>query len=367
MKYFFQFLIVLFFFSTTLAHAIGRELRIGIIASMTGFAAPYGKAVVEGAQVAAAELAQENVKVRLFIEDDRSAPRNAATAYLKLKSVDNIEALIGGSWWINSIVKTVERDSLPFISCETLFNKDFVRARTYFSLAGDLRNWIRAFRPLVEQKKWRSVLMVRFVSGFADTLETELAELFKAPSRNMLPSLTYSDLEMTGAATFATRVASLKPDVVFLDAQPETFAAFVRELQKLRADGIAIITHSVAEDAIRQGLIDPKRFDDRIFFLRRSSYSPALMEKFRQFKYGAPQLNADLGYYALRLSVQALRSGSDPVATLKEGLTVDGTRFTFDDNNVSHAVVQEVFGLQGGAPVRWDDSRKPGESGNQRR
>jgi len=334
-------------------HAAERELRVGVIASLTGFAAQYGQAVVDGVQVAVAELAKQNVKVRLFLEDDRSEVRGAASAYQKLRSIDKIEALVGGSWWVNGIVKIVERDSIPFISCETLYNKDFVQGTNYFSLAGDLRDWIRAFAPLVNQHGWRSVVMVRFVSGFADTLESELKILFGPPHRTFLQSIEYSDLEMTGASTLAVRAIAQHAQVIFVDAQPQTFAIFVKELEKLKARDIIVLTHSVAEDAARQRLINPGDFEGRMFFLRRSSYDNQLVKKFQEFNGSVPQLNGDLGYYALQLIAQANEQSGDPVAALKAGVLVDGVKFSFDENNVSHTVVQEVFGFRDGQVVKF--------------
>ncbi|MBN8550428.1 MAG: ABC transporter substrate-binding protein [Deltaproteobacteria bacterium] len=344
-------LLVFLSFSKT-AHGEDAELRIGVIASLTGFAAPYGKAVVEGAQVAVAKLAKSNVKVRLIIEDDRSETRGAATAYQKLKDIDKIQALIGGSWWVNGIVKTVERDPIPFISCETLYNKDFIKGKNYFSLAGDLRDWIKSLVPLIKEKQWNTIVMVRFVSGFADTLEAELRVAFAPPDRKFLAALEYSDIEMTGASTLAARTVALKPDVVFVDSQPQTFAIFVRELEKLKADNIVVLTHSVADDAAKQRLFDIGKYEGRLYFLRRSSYNSELLKDFQALSTVEPQLNADLGYYAVRLAVEAIKSGTDPVATLRAGLVVDGIQFSFDENNVSHTVVQEVYGVRDGQVIK---------------
>ena len=61
---------------------------------------------------------------------------------------------------------------------------------------------------------------------------------------------------------------------------------------------------------------------------------------------------ADLGYYALRLIVQAL-TFKDPVAALKAGLYVGNSKFAFDEHNVSHTIVQEVYGVSKDVVVRY--------------
>lgn len=339
------FLVLLAFITLNFSNAYSedREIRIGVIASLTGFAAPYGQAVVDGIKSAQPDVG-DPIKVRLFIEDDQSQVSKALSAYRKLRSIDKIDALIGGSWWANGIVKVVEHDAIPFISCETMYDKDFIEARNYFSLAGDLRDWARAFRPLIEQKNWRSAVMIRFASGFADTLDNEFKEIFKLLKRDLFPSLIYSDLEMTGVSSLTLKALGLKPDVIFIDSQPESFANFMRELQKLRSSAV-ILSHTVAEDAIRQKLIHTAGLSDRLFFLRRSSYSPTFQQRFEQRLSYPPKLNADLGYYAYKLLASAFKTGSDPVTALKQGLTVDGLRFDFDSHNVSHTVVHEVYGI----------------------
>ncbi|WKZ57117.1 MAG: ABC transporter substrate-binding protein [Bdellovibrionota bacterium] len=338
----------------SLAAAIADEppRRIGVIASLSGFAAPYGQAVVNGAQVAKDELARQGIRVELFIEDDQSIPKNTATAYEKLRNLDRVQALVGGSWWVNSIVHSVERDGIPFISCETLYNKDFIRAGNYFSLAGDLREWIRVFEPLLREKRWKTGMMVRFVSGFADTLEEEWVKLFSQEGRKAIPALRYSDLEMTGAQTLATRAVAAQPDVIFVDAQPDSLATFIRELRKQGGAAISIFSHSAAEESLEQGLINQNEIVDRLFFLRRSSYDRAVLQAFSERGLSQPTLNGDLGYYATLLIAQALQSGRDPVAALKAGLTIHGTSFTFDDNNVSHTIRQEVYAVRPGGSER---------------
>jgi ABC-type branched-subunit amino acid transport system substrate-binding protein len=325
------------------AYSEGREIRIGVIASLTGFAAQYGQAVVDGIKSAQPNVGDQ-VRVRLFIEDDQSQVSKALSAYRKLRSIDKIDALIGGSWWANGIVKVVERDGIPFISCETMYDKDFIEAKNYFSLAGDLRDWARAFKPLIERSNWRSSVMIRFASGFADTLDSEFKEIFKLLKRELFPSVIYSDLEMTGVSSLVLKALNLKPDAIFIDSQPVSFANFMRELQKLKASTV-VLSHTVAEDAIRGGLINTAGLSGKLFFLRRSSYSPSFQQRFEQRIGYPPKLNADLGYYAYRLITSAFESGGDPLMAIKEGLTVDGLRFNFDQHNVSHSVVHEVYGI----------------------
>lgn len=334
--------------------AESREIKLGVIASLSSFAGEYGQAVVDGASLAAEELNAEGVQVKLFVEDDGSEIKNGVTAYRKLRAAHQIDALVGASWWLNSIVKTVERDQVPFISCETLYNKDFVEAPNYFTLGGDLRSWPRAFSSLIEARGWRSLLMVRFVSGFADTIEAELRSMFSAPGRSFLEPIVYGDIELSAAPALALRVLTQKPQVVFVDAQPEGFAQLMRELVKIGAKNLSVITYDIAINAAQQQLFDARLYDGRLFALRRQGYKEPFLSAFRSKYKREPQLNADLGYYATRLIAEAIRKPGSPVAALKTGLTVSGITFSFDQHNVSQSVTQDVYGFLHGKPFKLE-------------
>ena len=121
----------LFAFETSRAQAEERH-TIGVIASLSSFAANFGQAVVDGAQLAAAELATQGVHVDLKIEDDRSVNKETVSAYMRLAEAEHVDAIIGGSWWLNAVVKRAEQTKLPLLSCETLYNDDAVAGDSYF-------------------------------------------------------------------------------------------------------------------------------------------------------------------------------------------------------------------------------------------
>lgn len=322
---------------------LNEPRRIGVIASLSGFAAGYGSAVRDGAIVAAEELRTGDSPVELKVEDDASATRNTLGAYRKLKSLDRIEALVGGSWWMNGIATAVDRDGIPLLSCETLHANDFVQAPHYFTLAGDLREWIRVYEPLIQQRGWKRAAMIKFVSGFSDTLREELQRVFSAHGRTFLGAIEYTDISMTGAQTLATQAKSLGADVLFIDAQPESFADIIRHLQALGVHNLSILTHSAAMDAFRDGLFAPKDFDGEIFFLQRAGYDQSFSERFKARFGRPPSHNADLGYLAVHIASQLSRNSATALSQLREGIVVDGTRYAFNSDNVNRGVRQEIY------------------------
>lgn len=317
-----------------------KPYRIGLLASTTGIAANYGKAVLEGAQLALAELTERGIRAEIIVEDDQSLPRQTAAAWQKLRSADKVQAMIGGTWWANSIVRAVD---IPFISCETLYNKEFVLAPNYFSLAGDLRDWISVFEPLVKERRWERGAMVRFVSGFAETLNEEFTRMFSRDGRIFLGALQYSEIQMQEAASLAARVKALSPDVLYFDGQPSSFASFMHKLAELHVSNVAVLTNPIAEDAYNQKSFDPGTFGGEVYYSQRQQLSPSFEAAFKA-RYGRPPvLHADLGYYALYIIAWALNQPSNAVDAIRSGHTVDNVAFVFDDHNVFRGEIQRIY------------------------
>lgn len=329
-----------------------EDLRIGYVGSLTGFAGNYGTAVLEGAKLAVEDLEKDGVTIAFIAEDDQSIMKNTVAAYTKLHTVDQVDAIVGGSWWLNAIAKQAERHGVLLMSCETQFNKDYVRAKSYFTLGGDIRDWVRIFIPVIEKENLRSAAMVKFVSGFSDTLAEEMERIFTDEGRAFVGSLEYTDVQMQEAATLVTKLSRRDPDAVYVDAQPTSFSVFLDRLSQQGQTRAALFTHVVARDAIQQGLVDPGQVKNPLYFSARAGFDPEFQERFAA-RYGKkPSLNADLGYYAVLLLAAALQSEQgSPIAALQEGLSVRGKRFEFDSNNVWSGIPHRVWTIRDGKVV----------------
>ena len=76
-----------------------QEIKIGVIAPLTGPVAPYGENVRDGVLLATEEINHTggiyNQKIRLIIEDEGDGPRIAVDAVKKLITVDRVPIIIG--------------------------------------------------------------------------------------------------------------------------------------------------------------------------------------------------------------------------------------------------------------------------------
>lgn len=79
-----------------------NEIKIGSLASLTGYGAYAGNAELQGAILATEDINRSgginDRKIKLISEDTQSDPKQTISAYKKLKSLNNVDAIIGPNW-----------------------------------------------------------------------------------------------------------------------------------------------------------------------------------------------------------------------------------------------------------------------------
>ncbi len=315
-------------------------ITIGVIASLTSFAAPYGRAVTMGSELAADELRKNGIDVRLVIEDDLSDFKNVVTAFHKLTQIDHVDAIVGGTWWLDSIAKLADTRGIPVMSCETLMENGTVPSSTRFIMQGDLRKWVTVFEPAVRDNKWAKGAAIRFISNFGGTLADEMRVMFSHDSRTFVGEFEYSDVQAEQATTLALQLKRSRADVVYIDGQPSGVATILRRMREQGLNKMGILTNSLIMEAVAQGLVQSDQFPN-LYFNTRADAAPLFVQRFKDKFNEAPKLQADLGYYSVLLLAKALEAG-EPIKRLRDGITIDGKQFQFDAAGVLHSARQEM-------------------------
>jgi branched-chain amino acid transport system substrate-binding protein len=315
-------------------------ITIGVIASLTSFAAPYGKAVALGAELAVDELRKKGIEVRLVVEDDLSDSKNVVTLYHKLTQVDRVDAIVGGTWWLDSIAKLADTRGIPVMSCETLMENGTVPSSSRFIMQGDLRKWVSVFEPAVRDNKWTKGAAIRFISTFGATLADEMRVMFSRDDRRFVGEFEYSDVQAGGANTIALQLKRSHADVVYIDGQPSGVAIILRKMKEQGLNKIGILTNNLITEAVAQGLVQADQFPN-LYYNTRADLDPSFVERFKAKFNESPKLQADLGYYSVLLLAKAFEGG-EPIQRLRDGITVDGKEFQFDSAGVLHSARQEM-------------------------
>ncbi len=316
------------------------DLKIGVIASLTSFAAPYGKAVVMGAELAAEEKTKAGTPTTLVIEDDLSDPKNTVAAFHKLTQVDRVDAIVGGSWWLDSIAKLAERRRIPLISCETLLEKGTPSSSTRFIMQGDLRRWVTVFEPTIFNHGWTRGAAIHFISSFGVTLAEEMRTIFSRDGRTFVGDFEYADVHAEQANTLVLQLKRAGAEVVYIDGQPAGVAAILRRMKEQGLHKMGILTNNSISESVTQGLINPEDFPN-LFYNTRAVSDSAFETRFKENFKEAPKLQADLGYYAVLLLAQAFQD-KDPLGRLRSGLQLDSRTFRFNSDGVLQSATQEA-------------------------
>lgn len=133
-------------------------IKVGVIQSLTGFAAEDGKTVIQSLQLAAEDInARGSYHVQLLLEDDGTQTKNTVSAFEKLAEQD-VAAIIGATWDFtsNAIMSRAGRKKIVLFNTSTLLealnNSDaqgyaFVNASTAESEAGPFEKYLEAAQP----------------------------------------------------------------------------------------------------------------------------------------------------------------------------------------------------------------------------
>jgi ABC-type branched-subunit amino acid transport system substrate-binding protein len=96
-----------------------EKYKIGVILPATGYFADYGKAALNGIEMAK----QDFSNIELLVEDDAGENQQAATAAKKLSGIENVNALITFRSSISSTVAPIAEESkTPLIYSSTIID-----------------------------------------------------------------------------------------------------------------------------------------------------------------------------------------------------------------------------------------------------
>ncbi len=101
-------------------------IKIGVVATLDGPGAIFGKSAVKAIQMAQNEMGDIDKKYSLIIEDDNGNAAKSASAAQKLINIDKVDAIISISSLAGNAVKPIaESSSVPHVcNCSDLSISD---------------------------------------------------------------------------------------------------------------------------------------------------------------------------------------------------------------------------------------------------
>lgn len=97
---------------------LALEAKVGVLLSLAGTQAYYGKEAKNGIDLALEEAADSEPKLKIFVEDSQSTPAESAKGVNKLITSDKVSVVIGEMTSSNTIAAAsiAEKAKIPIIS-----------------------------------------------------------------------------------------------------------------------------------------------------------------------------------------------------------------------------------------------------------
>lgn len=222
--------------------AAAEPLRIGLLLSLTGPAAPFGIPERDVVEVLVKKLNDEGgingSKIELSIYDDATNPTESARGATHLIQQDKVVAIIGSTTGSGTLAAApvAMRYEVPMLApngtvAVTLKENKFY-PWVFRSVSGDLTNTAVMFERAIAGGAKKVGLFYQ-EDAYGKNTADYIAELAKKANVELIETAT-APLKALDLTSQATKIRNAKPDVVLIQASAPTLgAAFVRAARQV--------------------------------------------------------------------------------------------------------------------------------------
>jgi branched-chain amino acid transport system substrate-binding protein len=353
------------------------EIKIGLVAELTGDIAAIGASCKNAAEMKVAEISDkggidvggQKYNLKLIIEDSGGKADQAVAAAQRLIREDTVVALVGPNASLGAVpvAEAAEAARVPMISPISTAPK------TTLDQAGQPKKWV--FRACFTDA-WQGQVLAKFADGYVHAKKAAVlydpsseapkiqAELFKQYFEKTGGTVVAFETFKSGEKDFSAVLEKIKkaaPDVVFL---PGYYNDVALQLQQARKVGIKVpflgsdnwsapellkVAGKEAEGSFYSAHYNPAR---------RNEITGAFVISYKKrFADAVPDDVAALTYDSLGLLVEALRKAGKPdrsavrdaVAGIREYEGVTG-KVTFAPGSGDPVKNTAMFKAEGGRP-----------------
>ncbi len=300
-----------------------REIRIGVVAPITGEIANVGQSTVNAAEMVAQEVNQagglevngQQYKVTLIIEDNQDKEQEAVAAMQKLINQDNVVAIIGPQASRNAVPASnvAESSRIPMISPwstnpQTTQGKDYVfRVAFIDSFQGQVMARF-TFEELGAQN-------VAVLYDIASDYNKGIADIYKQVIEDAGGKVVAFESYTTGEQDFSSQLEHIKANQAQVLFLPNYYNEVPQQVQQAKEMGITATfigsdTWAGIEKADLE-LLEGGFFSTHYFADTSNEQAKPFIESYRQNYDQTPDDVAALTYDAFGLLFQAVQSQND--------------------------------------------------------
>jgi ABC-type branched-subunit amino acid transport system substrate-binding protein len=281
-----------------------QQLKIGVIAPLSGDFAAVGENFVNG--IKTAKVAYEKKTgdtVTLIIENDGGEAAKGLSAYKKLTEVDKVDGMI------NTFTTTMEAiytpsQSLPYPIMMGFFQANNSIDDNVFQIS--LRNdgvWNKYADYLQKTEFDKSnIIVVRSVDAAQESMAKDFEKNYKGTTTEVIASSDRGSLK-----TDATKIAGMKPTAIVFFMTPENGAVLTKELLPLISKNTQLIYDVQINTGIKyyqDQLGDLNKINGAITIVPEAEPNQKFINEYKVVIGTEPGFTSDFGYDAFAVYME---------------------------------------------------------------
>jgi branched-chain amino acid transport system substrate-binding protein len=290
----------------------GDPIEIGVVASLSGPAAPFGEQQLKGAELAAADWnAKHEGKIKLSVQDDQTDPKSGVSAMRKLVT-NKPDAIMGptASTIGVALAPIAKASKIPLMAAS-------VSAPEFVSPGGfTFRDRSTTPQQSGATTKWavdhgvRSVGMLMPNAADGRAAAKEIARVVEGAGGS-ITGTEYVESTQTEYQSQMTKLVAGKPDALFVFViAPEGIAVAMKQARQLGFKGRFLTVANVENEAFVKAA--GRAADDSVWSLETAPNGPqadrykAFATAFKQQNGGDPDIIAGNAYDATTLLAEGV-------------------------------------------------------------
>jgi branched-chain amino acid transport system substrate-binding protein len=340
-----------------------EPIKIGASISLTGDAADFGEMSKMAMEMAVEEINAkggiEGRQVKLYIEDDQTTPQGSLSAYQKLTTLNDVNAVIGGifDFTAQPLLPLAKKDQITFISpVNFVIDNAFEMNEHTFVMYPRFDTVVNELESVIKDMPIETLGMLRFESSFSESIQYTLKNVMTNLGRKPLIAETYAEI---GGSDFRTNILKLNDknlDAVFLDMLDFDILKYLRTAKELGFKK-QIIGYTTIRDVLEKegGTAENAAALEGAIMLDWEVPNEKFDHAFRA-KYGMPsRRGANKSYDAIYVLAEAIaKTGTkaEVAAYIKSQTfkTVNG-EFSFSNEHAVQSTPVKVFKVSDGKLV----------------
>lgn len=301
-----------------------ESFKIGVIQSLTSFAAEDGQTVVNSVRLAQKKLkADKGYLIDLIIEDDQSQAKQAVSAFQRLKA-QNVDAVIGATWsfTFNAVLPLAAQTKTVLFSSSNLTEALNLSEGLGFAFnnAMTCKEEAKPFESFLLSKKPKDLVIVYANNSWGETQFRIYKQIAESQKIQILDSISTSAIDENELGVMVAKIKAKAPQIVLLLLNKADLDVFLRRASELKLKS-EIFASKNLYDAFRMSQM--KAIYEHTCFtypLEQIQREAEFLKMYKSSYNEEPKIYADYSYDALFLLIEAIRSARSQKIGLEQAL-----------------------------------------------